>query len=176
MTANGHAARRIRSGQYLALTDLLQSIFVAELIQPSRPLWISSPWISDLELIDNSARQFAALAPAWPARPIRLTEILHALLERGGSVIVVTGPSDSNLDFMRLARGIEATSQDRFRILVVEDVHEKGICGEDFSLDGSMNLTHKGVHVNQEYVIFTTVPEEVSERRLTFDSQWGSTA
>jgi hypothetical protein len=174
MSADAPNSRRIRSGQFLALADLLQSIFVTELIRPSNPLFISSPWISDLDLIDNSARQFAALAAAWPARSIRLSEILTTILERGGSVIVITGRSESNQSFLGVAREIESAHPRRFRVIIADDVHEKGICGDDFSLDGSMNLTYNGVRVNKEYVIFTTIPREVAERRMEFLHAWGT--
>ena len=42
------------------------------------------------------------------------------------------------------------------RFFIAENFHEKGITGSSFSLDGSMNLTHNGVHVNEEYVISAT--------------------
>ena len=33
-----------------------------------------------------------------------------------------------------------------------EDLHEKGLLTPDFYLEGSMNLTYSGVHINQEKV------------------------
>ena len=35
--------------------ELLQSIFVAELIRPSRDLWIVSPWLNDIVVIADTA-------------------------------------------------------------------------------------------------------------------------
>ncbi len=47
--------------QSRAVRDLFQSLFAAELINPSPKLWLFFAWISDVEILDNSARQFAAL-------------------------------------------------------------------------------------------------------------------
>jgi len=58
--------------QSRAVRDLLQGLFAAELIHPSAKLWLFFAWITDIELLDNSARQFSALAPDWPATQIRL--------------------------------------------------------------------------------------------------------
>ncbi len=44
------------------IPDLLQAIFVAELISPSRDIWIISPWISDIPVIDNQTNRFQHLA------------------------------------------------------------------------------------------------------------------
>ena len=61
-------------GQARAVRDLFQSLFSAELIHPSQTLWFFFAWISDVEILDNSARQFSALEPDWPAAQIAGTE------------------------------------------------------------------------------------------------------
>ena len=175
MTTRPFEDRRIRSGQSLALADLLQSIFVLEVMTPSDPLWISSPWISDLALIDNAGRQFAALGLSLPARGIRLTELLELHLQKGGAIRVVTTAAESNRTFIRVAERL-ASDYAEMRLIVAENIHEKGITGEDFTLDGSMNLTFNGVHVNEEYVVYSTDPRVVSERRLTFLARWSPEA
>ena len=48
---------------------------MAELLRPSTHLWIVSPWVSDVPLIDNRARQFGTLAPDWrSAEDMRRTD------------------------------------------------------------------------------------------------------
>ena len=69
--------------QSRAVRDLFQGLFAAELIHPSSKLWLFFAWISDVEILDNSARQFAGLAPDWPPAPIRLSQALRVLLHRG---------------------------------------------------------------------------------------------
>lgn len=165
--------RRIRSGQTLALADMLQSVFALELLSPSRPLWIASPWISDLILVDNSGRQFSGLSAALPARGLRLTELLAIQLQRGGQVRIVTSRADSNRTFIRTIEGM-AEEYAGLHLILAENIHEKGITGEHFTVDGSMNLTFNGVHVNEEYVILSADPAVVAERRLAFLARWRS--
>src|SRR5690606_5950009 len=91
--------------QSRAVRDLFQSLFVAELINPSPKLWLFFAWISDVEILDNSARQFAALEPDWPAAPIRLSQVLQALLSRGVQVRLIIrehGHNDYFISKLRL--------------------------------------------------------------------------
>ena len=37
--------------------ELLQSIFVSELLRPSKEIWLVSPWLSDIEVVDDTAAQ-----------------------------------------------------------------------------------------------------------------------
>ena len=58
--------------------DLIEAIFASELIRPSQRLWLVSPWISDLPVIDNTSESFSGLDPDWGARPVLLSEVLSA--------------------------------------------------------------------------------------------------
>src|SRR5690242_11175642 len=78
------------AGSLLVPADFLQSLFVTELLAPSRRLWIASAWVSDVLLIDNTSRQFATLVPDWPADRVRLSSVIRALVERGSEIVVVT--------------------------------------------------------------------------------------
>ena len=42
------------------IRELLESLFAAELLSPSRCLWLVSPWLTDLELLDNRAGAWSA--------------------------------------------------------------------------------------------------------------------
>src|SRR4051812_11953197 len=114
--------RRVRSGQSLALVDLVQSAFAAELLAPSRPLWISSPWISNLELLDNSGRQFSGLVGSWPPRSIRLVEIITALLQRGGKVVIVTRDVDINRPFLTELHAA-ASVEEGLTVILTDAIH-----------------------------------------------------
>ena len=74
------------------LADALQCVFVSEILAPSTPLWIVTPWISDVPIIDNRSGRFAGLIPALPERWIRLGEIIEQQLIRGGSLVVACRP------------------------------------------------------------------------------------
>ncbi len=159
-------------GSALVPQDFLQSLFVAELLRPSRSLWITSPWISDVELIDNTARQFSSLSPDWPAARIRLSAVLAALLERGTEVILITNLSPHNDEFLARIAPFKRLYGRRLCIVRSANLHEKGILADTFMLNGSMNLTYSGVYSNEEYLIYRCDPARVAERRLTLEDRW----
>lgn len=153
--------------------EILQSVFAAELIEPSDPLWIVSPWVTDLEVIDNEGGRFSALNPDWPNAPIRLVSVLSTLVTRGGSVAIVTTDDSHNDD---LERKLDAEGLDGLRLMRRPALHMKGIVGRGFALEGSMNLTYNGVHRNEERLIYRTDPAKVSEIRIEFEQRWGAKA
>jgi hypothetical protein len=44
--------------------------------------------------------------------------------------------------------------------------------GDQFTLDGSMNLTFNGVYVNEENLIYRTDPGAVAARQIALMSRW----
>src|SRR5207244_1271795 len=80
--------------------DLLQAIFVSELISPSRCLWLVSPWISDIPVIDNRTNAFSSLDPLWTRSQVPMSQILTRLLELGTTVHVATRPDSRNRAFL----------------------------------------------------------------------------
>jgi phosphatidylserine/phosphatidylglycerophosphate/cardiolipin synthase-like enzyme len=162
------------TGSPIVPIDFLQSIFIAELIHPSRRLWISSPWISDIELIDNRARQFGTLCPDWPATRIRLSRVFETILERGGNLVIIVNDAAHNDEFMSRMQPLERFYNSQVRLVRSSLLHEKGILGDWFSLAGSMNLTYRGVYINQEYLIYTCDSSRVAERRIAFENRWGT--
>lgn len=163
------------TGSPIVPIDFLQSIFITELIHPSRRLWISSPWISDIELIDNRARQFGTLCPDWPAIRIRLSRFFETLLERRGNVVIIVNEAQHNDEFITRMKSLKRIYDLQTHIIRSLHLHEKGIVGDWFSLTGSMNLTYNGVYINQEHLVYTCDPSRVAERRLTFETRWGTT-
>ena len=82
--------------QSQAVQDVLQSLLLAELVHPSTELWLLSAWITDVEVVDNSARAFAGVRPDWSKGRIRLSSVLEALVGRGGRVAVVLREVEHN--------------------------------------------------------------------------------
>jgi phosphatidylserine/phosphatidylglycerophosphate/cardiolipin synthase-like enzyme len=163
--------RQIFSGPRLReIPDLLQSIFATELLDPSSHLWIVSPWISDIPILDNEAGSFSSIEPEWPNVRIRFSQILHALVERGSRITIATRDVDHNRPFRD---ALESLVLPRSLVFVYsEELHEKGILGEAFFLSGSMNFTYNGVHVNTEMLHFITDAAAVAEAHITMRERW----
>ena len=70
------------------LCSLFQSLFTLELLNPSPVVWIVSPWLSNIEIIDNRQGMFSTLQPTWSRSEIRLLKVIEAMLERHTSVHV----------------------------------------------------------------------------------------
>lgn len=155
-----------------AIRDLLQSLFVTELLRPSSRLWLAFGWISDIEVIDNRARQFSALQPDWPATGIRLSQVMTALIEAGGSIALVLRDIDHNWQFVDAIKPLRERFPDRLKLALGAVVHDKGILGDDFLLSGSMNLTYNGITVNDEHLTLRTDMASVQEWRLSLEKKW----
>jgi hypothetical protein len=158
--------------QASAIMDLLQSIFVAEVLKPSRPLWILSGWVSDIPVISNHSRQFGGLEPDWPTGQVHLSHVFRTLLTRGGRVALVLRDVPENQRFVSGLRSLKKEFGSQLQWHLGEDEHEKGIVGEDFVLSGSMNFTHRGIRVNGEHLVFRTGSDEVAGRRITLAELW----
>jgi PLD-like domain len=158
--------------QSRAVRDLLQSLFAAELIYPSTKLWLFFAWITDIELLDNSARQFASLEPDWPATQIRLSRVLGALLTRGVHIRLVIREHGHNNFFISRLRDLRSVHGDKLKWVVERDFHAKGLLGLDYFLSGSMNLTVSGITINDEHLLLRCDPAAVAEQSVQLESQW----
>jgi hypothetical protein len=158
--------------QSRAVRDLFQNLFIAELIHPSPKLWLFFAWISDVEIIDNSAREFAALEPDWPATPIRLSQVLRALLSRGVELRLVIRADGHNDYFIARLQTLKARFGDQIKWTVEKSFHAKGLLGADYFLSGSMNLTLNGISINGEHLVLRTDPAAVAEQSIELESRW----
>jgi hypothetical protein len=155
------------------VADLIQSIFAAELVFPSDRLWIVSPWLSDIPVIDNRDNSFLHLEPSWGQTQIRLAEILLRLASLGTRVVVACRPVDHNRAFVQRMQEASERALGRLRICQSENLHEKGILGDGYHLSGSMNFTYSGVAVNEEILHLITDPGHVSEKKVALIKRWG---
>jgi len=149
--------KRARSRE---LVGLLQTIFIAELVKPSRQLWIVSPWLADIPLIDNRAGVLSRFSGRWEATEIRLLEILRDLATRGTKVRIVTQDLEANAPFLRQIRALETEIRGlgSIQVQIDKELHTKGILGDGFLLAGSMNLTVSGVQRNDELLTLHLAP------------------
>ena len=157
------------------LADALQCVFVSEVLVPSTPLWIVTPWISDVPIIDNRAGLFAGLIPALPQRWLRLGEILEQQLIRGGSLVIACRPDDHNRSFTDQIqrRSREIGREQRLRVSMSAELHEKGILSGSLALGGSMNLTYNGLRRLEEVIHLTDEGDAVARARAAYQDRWG---
>jgi phosphatidylserine/phosphatidylglycerophosphate/cardiolipin synthase-like enzyme len=159
------------------ISDVLQTIFALELLAPSRCLWLISPWISDVAVLDNSAGGFVALEPTWGYRHVRISELLARLASQGTAIVIATRPAEHNDHFLARVResagALGAAEKIRLWRKDESDLHEKGLLTDRLYVAGSMNFTYKGIVVNEEAVTVSADPAEVAEVRLTYHRRWG---
>jgi hypothetical protein len=157
------------------LADALQAVFISELLEPSGPLWVVTPWISDVEIIDNRTGRFTGLFPEFPQRWIRLIEVFLFLLERGGAITIACRPIEHNSQFRAklLKEAKERGFENRVRIETAEELHEKGILTSKVYISGSMNLTYNGLRVLEEQITLDNSPEVVATVKIGYQERWG---
>ena len=157
---------------------MLEALFVAELASPSRCLWIVSPWISDVPLVDNSTGHYDFFSGSdW--KTVYLSEVLVELCSRGSQVVVATTDAPTNKPFLEtLERRFQ--ENDLVDSLIVTlgpaDVeHVKLIVGDHFVVSGSMNFTFRGLFVRDEMIELKTDQGAVADARLYVHGDFGGT-
>ena len=160
--------------QRQSLKNIYQSIFFAELLAPSRPLWLFSGWISDIAIVDNRARQFQSLCPNWEAREIRLSECLDALCDRGGTIALVLRNEEHNTAFIKAIKTTRGWHDRHIGIAISDQQHAKSMVSEHFMIDGSMNYTYNGITFNDEKVVYRSDESAIHEELIKLDEQWRS--
>lgn len=172
-------ARQIFKGRSRAereVENLMQSILAAELVAPSTTIWLVSPWVSDIPVIDNRTGAFSGLETSWSRRTLTLVEVLTALLRLGSDLVVATRPDDHNRRFVHRLESSAIGAGVGDRLLVHQDererLHEKGLLGDDYYLSGSMNFTESGIRLNDEAVKYELSPEAVAQARVHFRQEY----
>lgn len=168
--------RKSQSASASEAADLLAGLFSAELSLPSACIWLVSPWISDVELIDNSTGGFDALA-RHGRRPIRLAEILVTLATQGTHIVVGTTTDDHNTRFLQrlrvLAEDLRVADKLTISIDTTDNLHTKALTADDFALSGSMNITFNGIQIREELIDLRTEPSYVAEARMSAFERFG---
>ena len=160
------------------LRELLSSALACVLMRAdwseSRAVYVCSPWISDFPVFDNRYGQFDALVPhARGTSRLRLGDVLVAL----ASVTTVRIISKETEATRQFVAGRDFASTGVMIRMAGEDLHEKGLLTPDFYLEGSMNLTYSGVHINQEKVSYHAgtdrrVRERMASAYAELDRRW----
>lgn len=157
------------------IREMLEGIFIAELFAPSDRMWLVSPWVTDIVVVDNTAGLYEPLTVEWGARELRLSEIVATLIRRGVILTLATRATPENQGFVEQTRASLAHSggdPQLFRVFTSETLHEKGLLGRGYHLSGSMNFTRNGVEMLEEAVVYDTDPAFVAQARLDFERRW----
>ncbi|GIF63920.1 hypothetical protein Ais01nite_19550 [Asanoa ishikariensis] len=154
------------------IDGILATALLAELMTPSSHLWLVSPWIGDVDAIDNRSAAYDAVFPDPSNRVYTLAEVLAGITHAGGRLSVVTRPDKFNSVF--LARLDRQAITGSVSVIKAEDVHEKTLCGEDWLITGSMNFTYRGMAVNDEAVSYRIDPATAAHARLDFERRFGA--
>jgi phosphatidylserine/phosphatidylglycerophosphate/cardiolipin synthase-like enzyme len=165
---------RIGDGTGIRIRPLLRSLLLAELLSPSPQLWLVSPWITDVDVIDNAAGEFDAAFGDDSITVCRLSDALGRICADGAELHIVTRPDRHNDQFVeRLTAVVPST---RLTVSHAPEVHEKTFCGRDWMLTGSMNFTIRGLVVNDEAVLYSVGGAQPGQARLDLERRWGGGA
>lgn len=164
------------SGQ--RLRDLLTSSLLTLLLmgKVDRPVYISSPWISDFVLFDNRYREFASLFPELADQTIIYFSEYLMRLARQTQVRMITTRNEISEGFLDLLKH-KKVSIDILCRFAGGEYHEKGFLAPSFYIEGSMNFTYSGVYVRGEKVTYYCGQGKDGSARilgayLEFDRQW----
>lgn len=162
-----------RTGNFtgVKIDRLLSDVLLSELLTPSEDLWLVSPWISDIEVIDNTGGTYDAAFEDPMNRTYFFSEILALLTRAGSKLRVVTRPGKSR-DFLNHLQ--YAAEPENLRIVGEEDIHEKTFCGHDWQITGSMNYTFNGMHKNDERSSYRVDPAAAALTRVEFTHRFGA--
>jgi PLD-like domain len=156
------------------IKDLLTSLLVTEMLSPGKRIWLSSPWISDVFLLDNSYREYQGLIPDQPSN-WPLSRILAHCATRDTIVRIMTRKPNAGRpgtdQFLKNLKSLEPSIEVKFD----EELHEKGFLTETFYLEGSMNFTYNGLNINREAVTLETSPKEIARQHVEYEGYWKST-
>jgi len=154
------------------VSELLSGIFVSELISPSRNLWLNSPWISNLTVLDSRADQFVALNPTWSRSGVTLVLALVHLASNGCRVRVITRNVPTNSPFIEELKRAGDNSKINIEIHYNNSEHAKGLVTDRVALWGSMNFTENGISINRELVEYTTNPKKIAQMSVELDADF----
>jgi hypothetical protein len=157
-------------GSSVLLVDCLSSHLTLELLSPSPELYLISPWLSQVPLINNRFGQFRVLTSELNKSELHLADILTLLAEKGTHIYIMCRPNHPPTEaFLKPL----LSNQRSIKCRQSENLHEKGLISHHFYLRGSMNFTYSGVNLNDESIEVDTehavVGRALVEARRTWE-------
>ena len=167
MTAQSRQALTWTAAGQRQTQQLIQNIFLRELLRPSQDLWLASPWIGNVEILDDRAEGFRDLTGSQSGRGIHLLDLLELLSRRGTRVTVITRKTQENQEVLKGLQELQRKCP-HLTYYQRDEIHLKGLLGDDYFLKGSMNWTYSGMNLNEEHLELVTASATVSETRIEF--------
>lgn len=171
-----HRSLRSNPRSGLSIHDVLATALTAELLSPSPQLWLVSPWVSDIAVLDNRDQRLEPLLGEGWARELYLSEVLSLLVDRRSHLHLVIRPQEHNDRFLDRLDGallrVGRTRADSVDVHTGADLHEKTICGSEWLITGSMNFTWRGLEQNDEAVTYSVDPPLAAQTRLDLEHRW----
>jgi hypothetical protein len=161
------SSRIIRSfGGSLVLRDYLASLFVSEAINPSKELYLISPFLSNSPLLENKNNQYTDVFPLIKSKTIYLSDILSTLAWKGMKVrIICDDEREETKPFMQ-------TLYNKVEFRKLEQNHDKGLVTSNIYVHGSMNFTYSGIYLNKESIRSTNKVSDINEALISFRQRW----
>lgn len=158
-----------------AAREMLEWVFSSELLGPSEEIWIVMGWMSDVVILDSSDGSFDSLIPSLSGQKFLLSDIVVELARLGSRIFIVIRSDESNnyVTAAMKAKIEQRCPKGKLKIHQDAEVHNKGIIGSSWCLDGSMNLTSNGLDRNAESLTLLRNSDESARRRIELRGQWG---
>ncbi len=93
------------------------------------------------------------------------------MLDAGTTVHVATRQNERNRSFLTALNSLGRDPH--LQVHMSDELHEKGLLGDDYYLSGSMNFTVTGIQINEEVVHLITDPADVARNRVSLTQRWG---
>ena len=159
-------------GNNRQISDLLASMFTCELLAPSKELWLDSPWVSNIPVLDGRGNQYVSINPAWAGTRVSLADVLVQLATRGCTVRIITNDDPRNLLFRDEVARIAKSESIVIEMKLDKYNHAKGLVTDRFALWGSMNFTERGISLNGERVEYTMDKAKLASFVIQMDEDW----
>ncbi len=157
------------------ISAMVQNVLASALLARPAQVYLISAWVSDVEVLDNTAGRFRALLPELPETGIRLSEALCELARGGSDVKVICWETDHNNTFRD--RLVTRSSNLPIDIRMAEHQHNKMLIIEGLAaITGSMNFTWYGFNENGEDVVLEREAARVAERLAYARRAWKDAA
>jgi hypothetical protein len=149
----------------LQLTSCLSSLLALELLYPSREMFIVTPWVSNVPILNNHYGQYRTISGGLNERMLGLRDILLLINDQGSTIHLMTRGEEHNRTFLQ---DLPASIQTKR----VHELHDKAWVTDHFYLRGSMNFTYNGININSESIEVTTEEDAVAAAMVEARHQW----